>query len=52
MRGGVFPAEIAEADARELIDAEPPMAGQDLAARRDPAGSDSVTAAGTGRGSR
>jgi carbamoyl-phosphate synthase small subunit len=31
MRGGVFPASIAEAQARELIDAEPPMAGQDLA---------------------
>ncbi len=31
MRGGVFPAAMAEAQARELIDAEPPMAGQDLA---------------------
>jgi len=31
MRGGVFPASLAEAQARELIDAEPPMAGQDLA---------------------
>ncbi len=31
MRGGVFPATIAEAQARELIAAEPPMAGQDLA---------------------
>ena len=31
MRGGVFAAEIPEAQARELIDAEPPMAGQDLA---------------------
>jgi carbamoyl-phosphate synthase small subunit len=31
MRGGVFPAEIAESQARELIDAEPHMAGQDLA---------------------
>ncbi len=31
MRGGVFPATISEAHARELIDAEPPMAGQDLA---------------------
>ena len=31
MRGGVFPAGIAESQARELIDAEPPMAGQDLA---------------------
>jgi carbamoyl-phosphate synthase small subunit len=31
MRGGVFPGAMSEADARELIDAEPPMAGQDLA---------------------
>jgi len=32
MRGGVFPAAISETRALELIDAEPPMAGQDLAA--------------------
>ncbi len=32
MRGGVFSAEVPLASARELIDAEPPMAGQDLAA--------------------
>src|SRR6267143_1464362 len=31
MRGGVFPAALAQARARALIDAEPPMAGQDLA---------------------
>jgi carbamoyl-phosphate synthase small subunit len=31
MRGGVFPSSIAEGEARELIAAEPPMAGQDLA---------------------
>jgi carbamoyl-phosphate synthase small subunit len=31
MRGGVFPAAIGESHARELIAAEPPMAGQDLA---------------------
>jgi carbamoyl-phosphate synthase small subunit len=31
MRGGVFLAAISEREARELIDAEPPMAGQDLA---------------------
>jgi carbamoyl-phosphate synthase small subunit len=31
MRGGVFPASMPEAQARELIDAEPAMAGQDLA---------------------
>jgi carbamoyl-phosphate synthase small subunit len=31
MRGGVFPASIHEARARELIEAEAPMAGRDLA---------------------
>jgi carbamoyl-phosphate synthase small subunit len=31
MRGGVVSEAIAEAEARELIEAEPPMAGQDLA---------------------
>jgi carbamoyl-phosphate synthase small subunit len=37
MRGGVFGAEIPLARARELIDAEPPMAGQDLASLVTPA---------------
>ncbi len=32
MRGGIFPAEMSEAEARALIEAEPPMDGQDLAA--------------------
>src|SRR5690242_21167170 len=31
MRGGVFPGAMAEAQARELIAAEAPMAGLDLA---------------------
>jgi carbamoyl-phosphate synthase small subunit len=31
MRGGVFPASVGAAEARELIEAEPAMAGQDLA---------------------
>jgi carbamoyl-phosphate synthase small subunit len=31
MRGGVFPGSIDQARARELVEAEPPMAGQDLA---------------------
>jgi carbamoyl-phosphate synthase small subunit len=31
MRGGVFPGDLPEAQARELIAAEPPMAGRDLA---------------------
>jgi carbamoyl-phosphate synthase small subunit len=30
MRGGIFPARIEEREARELIEGEPPMAGQDL----------------------
>jgi carbamoyl-phosphate synthase small subunit len=37
MRGGVFPGRVTEAQARELIDAEPPMAGQDLARTVSPA---------------
>jgi carbamoyl-phosphate synthase small subunit len=36
MRGGVFPARLAEAQARALIDAEPPMAGRDLARELTP----------------
>ncbi len=32
MRGGVFGASTSESEARALLDAEPPMAGQDLAA--------------------
>jgi carbamoyl-phosphate synthase small subunit len=31
MRGGVFPARVSEVEARELIAAEPPMTGLDLA---------------------
>jgi carbamoyl-phosphate synthase small subunit len=38
MRGGVFPASMPESSARELIDAEPPMAGQDLARLVTPEG--------------
>jgi carbamoyl-phosphate synthase small subunit len=37
MRGGVFPARIAESEARELIAAEPPMAGRNLAREVTPA---------------
>jgi carbamoyl-phosphate synthase small subunit len=37
MRGGVFPARVGPAQARELIEAEPPMAGQDLASVVTPA---------------
>ena len=38
MRGGVFPARVGEAEARELIAAEPPMAGLDLAREVSPEG--------------
>ena len=31
MRGGVFPGAMSEQEARKLIEAEPPMTGQDLA---------------------
>jgi carbamoyl-phosphate synthase small subunit len=37
MRGGVFPAAMSESEARGLIAAEPPMAGQDLAQQVTPA---------------
>ncbi len=47
MRGGVFAAEIAEAHARELIAAEPAMAGQDLARVVSPG---AVTRHGSGDG--
>ena len=36
MRGGVFPGEMDEATARELIAAEPPMAGSDFVAEVTP----------------
>jgi carbamoyl-phosphate synthase small subunit len=37
MRGGVFPEALPEADARALIEREPPMAGRDLACEVTPA---------------
>jgi carbamoyl-phosphate synthase small subunit len=36
MRGGVFASELPQSQARELVEAEPPMAGQDLAAEVTP----------------
>ncbi|HUA49778.1 MAG TPA: glutamine-hydrolyzing carbamoyl-phosphate synthase small subunit [Solirubrobacteraceae bacterium] len=45
MRGGVFPATMNEAQARELIDAEPDMAGRDLVREVTPA---RVTVVGAG----
>jgi carbamoyl-phosphate synthase small subunit len=37
MRGGIFPGDMAEADARALIQAEAPMLGRDLAREVTPA---------------
>jgi carbamoyl-phosphate synthase small subunit len=37
MRGGVFPASTSEADARAAVEAEPSMAGRDLACEVTPA---------------
>jgi carbamoyl-phosphate synthase small subunit len=37
MRGGIFPTELAETEARARIDAEPPMDGADLALEVTPA---------------
>ena len=37
MRGGVFPGELSEGEARELIEAEPSMEGRDLAREVSPA---------------
>jgi carbamoyl-phosphate synthase small subunit len=49
MRGGVFEAAIDQSRARELIAAEPPMAGQDLARVVTP---EEVTHHGSGEGPR
>ena len=49
MRGGVFPGSMAEAEAREIVVAEPPMAGQDLARIVTP---EMVTRHGSGPGPR
>jgi carbamoyl-phosphate synthase small subunit len=49
MRGGVFPASMSEAQARELIAAEPPMEGLDLARVVTPA---KLTVHGSGSGPR
>ena len=49
MRGGVFAEQIEEQQARAMIEAEPPMAGQDLAATVAPA---QVSRHGQGEGTR
>jgi carbamoyl-phosphate synthase small subunit len=46
MRGGIFPAELGEAEARELVGAEPSMDGADLAREVTP--SEPVEIAGEG----
>jgi carbamoyl-phosphate synthase small subunit len=48
MRGGVFPAELSEQEAQAMIAAEPPMAGQDLAAVVTPPAVSRHGASGTG----
>jgi carbamoyl-phosphate synthase small subunit len=47
MKGGVFPIEISEREAKDLIEAEPAMAGQDLAGLVTPV---QVTRHGSGDG--
>jgi carbamoyl-phosphate synthase small subunit len=49
MRGGVFGGELSEAEARQLIDAEPSMTGRDLAREVTP---DEVLVVGDGSGPR
>ncbi len=49
MRGGIFPADVSPADAQALIDAEPRMDGQDLAAVVSPS---EVSHHGDGQGPR
>jgi len=36
MRGGIFPSELSESDARMRVEAEPPMSGADLAGEVSP----------------
>jgi carbamoyl-phosphate synthase small subunit len=50
MRGGIFPAECDTREAAALIDAEPPMAGLDLAREVTPREAFELTATGGGSG--
>ncbi len=50
MRGGLFPGRVAESQARELIAAEPPMAGRDLARQVTPPAPVALDRAGAGSG--
>jgi len=49
MRGGIFPADLAQDEASDRVMAEPPMAGQDLAREVSP---DRMLEVGTGHGPR
>jgi carbamoyl-phosphate synthase small subunit len=49
MRGGIFPADLAQDEAADRVMAEPPMAGQDLAREVSP---DRVLEVGSGDGPR
>ncbi len=48
MKGGVFPVRVSEAQARELIDAEPSMTGRDLARDVTPAEATTLDPLGPG----
>ncbi|GAC1318920.1 MAG: glutamine-hydrolyzing carbamoyl-phosphate synthase small subunit [Thermoleophilaceae bacterium] len=48
MRGGIFPAELSEREARELIEAEPPMDGRDLAQEVTPTAVERINSDGSG----
>ncbi len=50
MRGGLFPARVSEAEARALIEAEPPMNGRDLCREVTP--DEILVAGGDGEGPR
>jgi carbamoyl-phosphate synthase small subunit len=50
MKGGMFPVRISEAEARDLIDAEPSMAGRDLAREVTPAEAITLGPLGAGGG--
>ncbi len=52
MAGGVFPAGVAEAQAREMIEAEPEMTGRDLAREVSPAQTQILAPTGGGSGPR
>jgi carbamoyl-phosphate synthase small subunit len=49
MRGGVFPGEMSESEARALLESEPPMDGRDLAKEVTP---EAMTEHGSGEGPR